>query len=156
VRSTLDELWESIIRGKPCGELSFLKRYESLIPGEEVPWTPLNPLAENAIAAVAYACKCQVEGTTECALWAAVQGYEAVDYIAHTVEGIAFEGPEAEGAILSNEYVQGEIENQLREIGQLESSSIDGEGIEELAEAFRRRAVSASKSLVTVLSKLPR
>lgn len=153
LRSTLNQLWESMTSQQPCGKLSYLDEYESLIPHEDEQWTPLNPLAENAVAALAYACQCQVDGHTDNALWAAVQGYEAVDYIAHTLEGIEFEGPGAEAAILSNEHVQREIQNQLQDIAELERTSIKGGNVEGLVEAFRRRAESEGHSLASVLPK---
>jgi uncharacterized protein YjaG (DUF416 family) len=154
LRSTLDHLWELALRGQTGREELFLSDYESLIPGEDAEWSPLNPLAENAVAALAYACQCQLTGDTESAAWAATQGYEAVDYIAHTLGRIEFTGPEAEAAILKSEYVQAELQRQLRDVAELENVVRDGSGIERLVETFQNRAKSEGVTLVPVVSAL--
>jgi uncharacterized protein YjaG (DUF416 family) len=154
LRSTLDQLWDLARRGQEGHEEAFLSDYESLIPGEDAEWTPLNPLAENAVAALAYACRCQLTGEAESAAWAAVQVYEAVDYLAHTLGGIDFTGPEAEADILKSEYVQAEIKRQLRDLAELENVVRDGSGIEHVVETFRNRAKSEGMTLVPVVSTL--
>lgn len=154
LRLTLDHLWELALQGQTGHEEPFLSDYESLIPGEDAQWSPVNPLAENAVAALAYACQCQLTEDTESAAWAAVQGYEAVDYIAHTLEEIDFEGPEGEAAILESEYVQSEIQRQLRDVEELEDVAPDGSGMERLVEPFRDRAKSEGMALVPVVSVL--
>jgi uncharacterized protein YjaG (DUF416 family) len=155
LRSALNELWESVIQNRPCGRLSFLDEYESQIPDDDIRWTPLNPLAENAVAALTYACLCQVENEIDNALWAAVQGYEAVDHIAHTIQDIEFEELEAEAVIVSNEYIQSELNIQLRDIAELGKITIGGEEFQRLTIAFRRRAESEGQSLSMAVSELP-
>lgn len=154
LRATLDHLWESAQRGRIGYEEPFLSDYESLFLGEGAEWSPLNPLSENAVVALTYACQCQQKGDTESAAWAAVQGYEAVDYIAHTLGKIAFKGPEAEVAILKTEYVQAEIERQLRDITELEKMARDQSGIESVVETFRNRAGSEGLTLVPIVCAL--
>jgi uncharacterized protein YjaG (DUF416 family) len=151
LRSTLDHLWEGARRKKTPHAEPFLEEYESLLPGEDAKWMPLNPLAENAVTALAYACQ---SGEAENAAWAAVQDYEAVDYIAHTLGGIDFKGPEAEAAILRTEYVQAEIKRQLRDLAELEHAARDGKGIENSVEPLRRQAEWEGMTLVSVASTL--
>jgi len=57
--------------------------------------------------------RCHLTGQVENAVWAAVQGYEAVDYVAHTLGGIDFEGQKQKKFILETKYVQLEIKRQL-------------------------------------------
>lgn len=154
MRSALDHLWDAILQDRTAIGLDGLDDYKLLAPGEETPWNPLNPVAENAVAAVMYACQCQIEEETESAVWAAVQGYEAADYIVHTVEGIDFTGSQAEAAILNNELVQGEIERQLRDVAQLETCSDDPGKLAELVKEFRKRASSEGMSLLPLLCRL--
>jgi uncharacterized protein YjaG (DUF416 family) len=154
LRATLDHLWELALQGQIGYEEPFLSDYESLFPGEGAEWSPLNPLAENAVVALTYACQCQQKGDAESAAWAAVQGYEAVDYIAHTLGKIDFKGPEAEAAILKTECVQAEIERQLRDIAELEKVAHDGSGIDRVVEIFRKRAMSEGLTLVPLVSAL--
>lgn len=154
LRSTLDHLWELALRGETGREEPFLSDYESLIPGEDAAWHPLNGLADDAVAALAYACQCQLTGDTESALWAAERGCEAVDYIAHTLEGMDYDTPEALAAILKKTYVQAELQRQLRDVAELENVVRDGSGIERLVETFRNRAKSEGVTLVPVVSAL--
>jgi len=147
LRSTLDHLWELALSEQTGHREPFLDDYESLIPGEDDKWTPLNPLAENAVAAVAYACQCQLDGKSESAVWAGVQSYEAVDYLAHTLEGIDFNAPQAEAMILSKDFVQAEIERQLRDLAELQTAARAGGGIAHVGESFRERAKSEGMTL---------
>ena len=151
LHSTLDHLWELTFRGEATNQEPFLSKYESLIPGENAEWTPLNPLVENAVAALAYAC---LSSEAENARWAAVQSYEAVDYIAHTLERIDFGGAETETTILDSEYVQGEINRQLRDITELELIFNENKGIETVVNTFRNRAKSEGELLVPVAARL--
>ncbi len=157
LRSTLDQLWESERRGQIGGEQPFLEEYESLIPGEEVERskrTLLDPLAENAVAALAYACQCQVSGETENAVWAAQCGYEAVDYIAHGLEDMDYDTPEAQEAILKKDYVQAELQRQLSDLNDLERAAREGTRAEKVVETFRSRATTEGTALVAVVSAL--
>ena len=154
LRETLDRLWESALRGQIGSEEPLLSDYESLFLGEGAEWSPLNPLSENAVVALTYACQCQREGDAENAAWAAVQGYEAVDYIAHTLGKIDFKGPEAEAAILKTGFVQAEIERQLRDVTELERIARDSSGIEGIVETFRKRAASEGITLLPVVAAL--
>jgi uncharacterized protein YjaG (DUF416 family) len=151
LQTTLDHLWEAARRKETPNEEPFLEEYESLIPGEDAEWMPLNTLAENAVAALAYAFQ---STEAENAAWAAVQGYEAVDYIAHSLGAIDFKESEAEAAILKTECVQTEIQRQLRDVAELERSGSDEKGIEHVVENFRNRAVSEGLTLVPIASGL--
>jgi uncharacterized protein YjaG (DUF416 family) len=157
LRSTSDQLWESVRRGQTDGAQPFLDEYESLIPGEEVERskrTLLDPLAEDAVAALAYACQCQVTGEAEDAVCAAQCGYEVVDYIAHGLEDMDYDTPEGQAAILNKDYVQVELQRQLRDIGELERAARENTRMEQVVETFRSRAASEGKTLAAVVAEL--
>lgn len=154
LRETLDHLWESAFRGQIGLEEPFVSDYESLFLGEGAEWSPLNPLSENAVVALTYACQCQQAGDAENAAWSAVQGYEAVDYLAHTLGKIDFNAPKAEAKILQTEYVQAELQRQLRDLTELEKVSRDGSGVESVVETFRDRAASEGLTLLPVVTAL--
>jgi uncharacterized protein YjaG (DUF416 family) len=157
LRSTLDQLWESARREETSREQPFLNEYEALIPGDDVERskrTLLDPLAEDAVATLAYACQCQVTGETGDAVWAARRGYEAVDYVAHGLEDMDYDTPEAQAAILQKDYVQAELQRQLRDIGELERAAGERRGTEHVVETFRGRAMSEGMTLVTIVSAL--
>jgi uncharacterized protein YjaG (DUF416 family) len=154
LRSTLDHLWELALRGQTGHEEPFLSDYESLLPGEDPQWNPLNGVADDAVAALAYACQCQATGEIGYAVWAAERGYAAVDYVAHDLEGMDYGSAEAEVVILNKEYVQAELQRQLRDVAELENVPLDGSGMERLVEAFRVRAISEGLTLVQVVSAL--
>jgi len=154
LRSTLDHLWESVLRGQTGSKEPFLNDYESLVPGEDSEYTPFNAIAENAVAALTYACRCQQTGDTASAVWTAVQGYEAVDYIANTLEGIDYRTPEGEALILKKEYVQAEIQRQLRDIAELEEVARDVVALERIVTTFRNRAKCEGMALVPIVSAL--
>jgi uncharacterized protein YjaG (DUF416 family) len=157
LRSTLDQLWEEVLREQAGREQPFLNEYEALIPGEEVERskrTLLDPLAENAVSALAYACQCQATGETANAVWGAQCGYEAVDYIAHGLEDMDYDTPEAQAAILNKDYVQAELQRQLRDIGELERAAREKTRMEQVVETFRSRATSEGKTLAAVVAEL--
>jgi hypothetical protein len=157
LRSTLDQLWKSAHRGPISGEQPFLSEYESLIPGEAVErnkGTLLGPLAEDTVAALAYTCQYVATRETQNAAWAARCAYEAVDYVAHTLEGMHYGTPEAEAAILKKDYVQAELLRQLRDIAEIEGAAHAGTRIEHLVETFRSRATSEGMDLASIVSVL--
>jgi len=133
---------------------SFLDKYESLIPKETAIWTPLNPLAENAIAAVAFACRCQLTGGAEHAVWAAVQNYEALDYIAQQLQSIDYMSADAERALLNTEHVQAELGRQLRDLAELTNAAVDRISIGKIMRHMRRRAKSDGNNLVPIASAI--
>jgi uncharacterized protein YjaG (DUF416 family) len=151
LRSTLDRLWDAARLKETPNVKPFLDEYESLIPGEDAEWMPLNPLAENAVAALVYACQSE---EAQNAAWAAVQGYEAVEYIAHTLGEIDFNSPGAEIAILGTEYVQAEIQRQLRDLAELECGTRDEKSTEHSLATFRDRAQYEGMALVPFASAL--
>lgn len=154
LRSTLDHLWELALSGETGYKESFLGDYQSLILGENAEWDLLNGLADDAVASLAYACQCQLTGETQSAYWAAVRGYEAVDYTAHTLEGMDYDTPAAEVAILQKEYVQAEIQRQLRDVAELESVACNGTELERFVKTLRNRAKSEGMTLVSIVSVL--
>lgn len=151
LRSTLDRLWESIVQAKPIFDVPFLREYKSLIPGEDADWTPLNPIAENAVAALAYTCQAN---EPENAKWAALQGYEAMDYLAHTLGKIEFNRPENELLIMNSPYVQVEIFRQLRDISELETLAHNSENEESAIGIFHNRAALEGTALVPIAARL--
>lgn len=161
LRSTLDHLRELALRGQIGVKERFLIDYESLIPAgdlapsSEVDSHPLSGLAEFAILSLASACQCQLTGDGDSAICAAESGgYAAVDYIANSLEGMDYGTPEAETAINKKQFVQAELERQLRDLAELENSARDGSGIERLVQTFRGRAESEGATLVTLVSEL--
>jgi uncharacterized protein YjaG (DUF416 family) len=152
LRSTLDHLWELALRGQTGHKELFLNDFESLLPGEDPAWNPLNGLADDAIAALAYACQCQATGEIENAVWAAERGYAAVDYVARDLEGMDYGSAEAEAAIQNKEYVQAEIKRQLRDVAELVNVTRDGSGIERVVESFQNRAKSEGMTLIPIVS----
>lgn len=123
VRSALDSLWRSAeIAGDIPSRSVRTDELESLIRGDDVDGTErmlTDPIADNAVAAVVYAFRCLNEGDVESAIWAAVQGYEAVDYTAHVSKGISFADPHAELLILSTDCVQAELSSQRADLSEL-------------------------------------
>lgn len=154
LRSILDGLWKSVVRGETIAEESSLDDYDYLIPNDSAEWTRLNPLAENAAAALAYAWRLHATGETQNAVWAATQGYEAVDYIAHTLQAIDFNEPGAEGRILQTEYVQAELQRQLRDLAELESVSNVGTQIDNVVKTLQNRAKAEGNEFVPLASAL--
>jgi uncharacterized protein YjaG (DUF416 family) len=157
LRSTLDDLWESVAKGLTGVKQPFLDEYESLIPSDDVERTDrtrLDALADDAVAALAYTCQCQLTGETQNAVWAAERDYEAVDYIAHTLGGIDFKGPEEEEAILRTEYVQAELHHQLRDLTELEQAARDEENPELVVERLRFRAKFEGMTLTPLAYRL--
>jgi Protein of unknown function (DUF416) len=157
LRSTLDENWGRLIKGGTACEQPFLQEYDYLLlepEAEGAQADPLGPLAEDAVAALAYACRSQVTGEPANAMWAARRGYEAVDYIAHTLEGMDYDTPEGEHAILTRRYVQMELRSQLRDIEELARVSNDRQNVVALVEKLRKRASDEGSTLAAKVDAL--
>jgi hypothetical protein len=67
---------------------------------------------------------------------------------------IEFKGPQSEAAILETEYVQAEIQRQLRDLAELDRAARDEKAIEQVVENFRNRAKSEGMTLVPIASGL--
>jgi hypothetical protein len=152
LRKTLDQLWNSLLRGEPWADQSFLEQCDSLIPGEDVrqdQWTGLDAPAENAVIALVRACLCSLEGDPQNAYRAAVQGYEAADYIAQSgMKKFYIYTPDILRRIADSPVVQRELERQERDLAELEAADRGAASLGEMGEAFRLRAVSEGSDLV--------
>lgn len=151
IRKALDELWRAVSLDRKCESRGRAGEYESLIPDEDSRWTAINPLAENAVAALVYAIRCHVSKDCENAAWAAVQAYEAADYVAGTLKEIEFSKPGAESAILRTPWVQGELQSQLRDLAELERDVGDWK---ETVAIIRARARSQSQGLLEAANRI--
>lgn len=84
LRSALDLAWCGGKPGaRPGPEVDAGRQVaESLVPyDDDVDWTELSPLAQNAAAAVAYALRAWISGDAQDGVWAARQVYEAADFL---------------------------------------------------------------------------
>lgn len=145
VRSALANLWKLVLKNETKYEGRFLDLYDDLIPSEDSQWSPLNPIIENAVAAVAYACQ---SADAENAAWAALQCYEATDYVVHTIEKIKFSSPLAESQILGSELVQAELLRQNRDLKELNGIPPSSTEFMKVAAALRARAKAEGTELV--------
>lgn len=144
VRSALDSVWRWAETASDSSSTSVrTDELESLIRGDDVDGTDrmlTDPIADNAVAAVVYALRCLNEGDVESAIWAAVQDYEAVDYIAHLSKGISFADLDAELLILSTDCVQVELSSQRADISELRSGLSQELADVDIASSLRSRA----------------
>jgi len=163
LESTRIQLWQMTHEDKEGRAEPFLNDYQSLIPAgdlvpaSEVDANPFSALAEFAILALHSACECRRTGDSECAVWAAESGgYAAVDYIAHSIEGMSYDSPEAESAILKKDYVQAELKRQRRDIKELATITKRGSPISYVSREFRVRALIEGLRLKGIVAWLLR
>ncbi len=121
-RAALDEMWNALAMKKRGNTIRYCEVAAEYLRGEGAEWNPMNPISDNAIAAVMYAVQCLNSGKVEAAKWAAVQSYEAADYVAHTLGNIDFGTKEAETAIVQSSVVQTELLLQKDVINTLENA----------------------------------
>lgn len=157
LRSTLDQLWEDSLNAQTPYEHAFIREYEALIPGDDVERskrTLLDPLAEDAVSAIAYACYYQATRDTKNAVWAAQCAYDTVDYIAHGLENMEYDTPEARAAVLKMDYIQAELQRQVRDLVELERAAREGAGVERIAETLQNRAQGDGNNLAELVTAL--
>lgn len=135
-RAALDEMWNALTMDHGSDTIRYSEvadRYsevaEEYLRGEDAEWNPLNPISDNAIAAVIYAVQCLNSGDFEAAKWAAVQAYEAADYVAHTLGDVEFGTKESETAIVQSPVVQTELLLQEEVIKTIENAASLSEAI---------------------------
>jgi uncharacterized protein YjaG (DUF416 family) len=94
-------------------------------------------VAEDTVAAVAYALRCRLNGQEQEAAWAARRVYEALDEYVITSDGIDINRPRGELRVLSHPVVQAELIRQRRDMDELVLSGVDNPRV---AAKFRERA----------------
>lgn len=128
-RAALDEMWNALTMDHGADTIRYSEVAEEYLRGEDAEWNPLNPISDNAIAAVIYAVQCLNSGDFEAAKWAAVQAYEAADYVAHTLGDVEFGTKESETAIVQSPVVQTELLLQEEVIKTIENAASLSEAI---------------------------
>lgn len=81
LREALNVAWDTSEQVAATNEAGWIPRVMDLIPDDEDDWSDLNPLAQNAAAAVAYALRTRATGESQEAVWAARQVIDAADYL---------------------------------------------------------------------------
>jgi hypothetical protein len=83
-----------------------------LMPTEDSAWSPSHPIAEHAVASLAYTLRSMMTGDPQEATWAARRAYEAADYLAISeLEPGGTVYPE-ENKVLAHSAVQTELARQ--------------------------------------------
>lgn len=100
-----------------------ISQCESLVPVEDDSWTDWSACAQNAAAATAYVLRCRLSGDAQDAVWAAVQAYEAADFVVTTALNIDFNVPGAEDIVEVDHLVQRELATQDRDLEVLKLGS---------------------------------
>jgi uncharacterized protein YjaG (DUF416 family) len=118
----LDRLWDDLL-GTPMTDAEVRAKEEAcmaLISAEEdVSWAEERAVAEDGVAAVAYALRCRLNGDAKEAAWAGRRAYEAMDHFVVTRESVNTNRGGAERRILEHPLVQTELERQRRDIDEL-------------------------------------
>ena len=136
----LGKLWDDLAGDSmSSGELqSALDDCMKLIPREdEGPWVPEQAVAEDAVAALAYALRCRQNGSSQEAALSARRCYEAVDYYVINAENVDLSVQGAESRALAHPLVQAELARQQRDIDDLSKS---GDANDVAAARLRSRA----------------
>ncbi len=143
VRHLLDAAWIEI---EPERSFRDIEQFASQAPGDESPWNPLNPLAENASVAIYYALKCCRSNLARDAEYASLNVQEAVDHIAQRLCGEADnEDAGFEKTILMYPAVQRELNRQEESLALLENGS------ENALDLIRNKATADSLNIVKEL-----
>jgi hypothetical protein len=88
-----------------------------LLPSEDSPWSPSYPIADHAIASLAYTLRSMANGDPQEATWAALRAYEAADQLAvFDLSKDPLDFP-PEGQLLAHSAVQTELARQEHDFG---------------------------------------
>jgi uncharacterized protein YjaG (DUF416 family) len=122
-------LWEHLVdsRELPTNQQAneWLVEVMDLMPQENHQWSEALPLAEDAIASLAYVLRCLISGKAEEAAWAARRAYEAADQYAIQVLGLDLNDKGTEATILAARVVQQELIRQERDLLLTEEEQFD-------------------------------
>jgi uncharacterized protein YjaG (DUF416 family) len=140
----LSRLWEDL-DGDPMSPAQLAAAIDTcteLIPREdEEPWIDLQPYAEDAGAAVAYALRTRITGASQEAAWAARRAYEAMDHSVISREGVEANSAGEEARVLAHPLVQAELARQQRDLEDLDKTGKERELISSLRARAQRDAI---------------
>ena len=103
---------------------SAIETCSSLIPDEADGWEEeTQPYAEDAAAAVAYALRARLTGSSQEAAWAGRRAYEAIDYfVSKSADRFDLQ---TDAEALEHPLLQAELNRQLRDLRELAASPSD-------------------------------
>lgn len=125
LNETLERIWKALFNGAVLSESEITdraERCEKLVPIEDDDWIEQTAYAQNAAAAIAYTVRCQKNGNSQEAAWAARQIYEAVDFYVINRRSIDTEQPDVESIILRDPLIQAELKRQKRDLSDLSAT----------------------------------
>jgi hypothetical protein len=98
----------------------------ALMPGEGDSAPHLgDAIAEDCVAAIAYAIRCRQNGQSQQAAWAACRAYEALDQYVIRKDSLNVYSPGGESQVLADPRVQAELRRQQTDIDELSSMSTE-------------------------------
>lgn len=170
LRSTLNSLWELALQRQIGHKPPFLDDGERFIPlstiqaDEEVEEAclykkrhKLDLIAEAAVCALLYACRCELKGDAQSAVWAATRDYELVTSIALHLDQRAkrkFYRAHGEYDVIDQlDYVQKELQQQVLDLEELTRFQA-GNGYVQLIRSLRSRAQRQGRTLHGILRTL--
>ena len=142
-QTILARLWADVLGDRMTdGTLQeHLEHVMALIPGEtDAEWAADQDVAEDAVAALAYALRCRQSSLPNEAAWAARRAYEAVDSFVIRTRGIDTNEPEGESRVIADSVVQTELERQTRDLHDLLAA--DTEHSQDVVFRVRSRATA--------------
>lgn len=96
----------------------------SLLPEEGDFSSRAGALADDAMASLAYALRCQIKPSAQEAAWAARRAYEAADQAAIWLSNVTPGTPHAEALLLAHPVVQRELQRQQMDIQYLNQGDL--------------------------------
>ncbi|MFT4703647.1 MAG: hypothetical protein ACI81R_001339 [Bradymonadia bacterium] len=115
----VEQLWHHVVSAELSAPVldSAIRSCMKLVPSDDtVCWTALQPAAEDAVVALAYAYRAAATGAAQEAVWASRRAYEAMEQLAgQEALGIGYD----EGARLAHPKVQAELSRQNRDLNVL-------------------------------------
>ena len=170
LRSTLNSLWELVLQRQIGHKLPFLDDGERLIPlsviqaDKEIEEAclykephELDILADDPVCALLYACRCELRGDVQSAVWAATRDYELVTSIALHLDQRAkrkFYRAHSDYDVIDQlDYVQNELQQQVRDLEDLTQCQA-GNGYVQLIRSLRSRAQRQGRTLQGIVMSL--
>jgi uncharacterized protein YjaG (DUF416 family) len=122
-------------------------RAEGLVPSEEDDWDEeTQAYAEDAAAALTYACTALADNDAQNAAYALRRAYDSTDFLAQRTDGLPEERSAREHALLTHPVVQAELGRQARDLDDVEALAAGVPTDEEL-DALLQRAVREAEGM---------
>jgi Protein of unknown function (DUF416) len=119
----------------------------SLVPDEQDALDQGQPYAGDAVAAIIYAIKTSLNGSSQDAVWAGQRAYDAVDHAVVSRLNTSLIGKDEEAAVIADAMVQSELERQQVDLAELKIAALNNTDLSAAVMRLQARAKADAQAL---------